>query len=64
MIKLICEGCSKVWYTANTKHNQECSDCGGNLIEDDFIFPKDIDKKGTGITSNTPLNEALRSTWI
>jgi hypothetical protein len=53
-----------VWYTANTKPNQECSDCGGNLIEDDFIFPKDIEKKGTSITSKTQLNEGMRSMWI
>jgi|GEM_PF-3568822 len=34
MIKLICSSCSSVWYTANTKLNQKCSDCGGLLIED------------------------------
>lgn len=34
MIKLICKRCGETWYTANTKPNQKCSDCGGVLVED------------------------------
>lgn len=44
MIKLICKKCGQAWYTANTRLNQKCSECGGLLVEEelDFIKSKDV----------------------
>lgn len=36
LIKLVCESCGHIWYTANTQSNQKCSACGGNLVEVDI----------------------------
>lgn len=44
VIKLICQKCNHVWYTANTRPNQKCGDCGGYLRETELIRAKDIDK--------------------
>lgn len=41
MIKLICKRCGQTWYTANTKPNQKCGECGGDLIEEDLINSND-----------------------
>lgn len=48
MIKLICQKCSHVWYTANTRPDQKCSDCGGYLREIELINAKDIEKVSEG----------------
>jgi rRNA maturation endonuclease Nob1 len=44
MIKLICEKCSHIWYTSNTKPNQKCNDCGGALSEIELIASKEIER--------------------
>jgi hypothetical protein len=44
VIKLICQKCNHVWYTANTRPNQKCGDCGGYLRETELIRAKDIEK--------------------
>jgi hypothetical protein len=44
MIKLICEKCRHIWYTANTRPNQKCSDCGGYLCQTELIDAKYIEK--------------------
>jgi hypothetical protein len=44
MIKLRCEKCGEAWYTANTRLNQKCSECGGLLVEEelDLIKSKEV----------------------
>ncbi len=61
MIKLICKKCGEVWYTANTRPNQKCSGCGGNLVEEDFIFPKDIETKKEGLVNKDDQDAAIHS---
>jgi hypothetical protein len=43
MIRLVCEKCAHIWYTSNTRINQECDACGAILIELG-IEAKDIEK--------------------
>jgi hypothetical protein len=43
MIKLICQKCCHIWYTANTSSNQKCNDCGGCLLETELISAKSIE---------------------
>jgi len=53
MIKLVCEKCDQIWYTANTNINQKCCECGEILMEVDFIGSKEIEtmsKVKDGIT--------------
>ncbi|MCM8711373.1 hypothetical protein M2651_10110 [Clostridium sp. SYSU_GA19001] len=50
MIKLVCENCGRVWYTANTEPNQKCSVCGGNLYEVDML--KKLDNEDVKKTAN------------
>ncbi|MFL0248334.1 hypothetical protein [Candidatus Clostridium stratigraminis] len=38
MIKLKCKKCGQAWYTANTRLNQKCSECGGLLVEEELNF--------------------------
>lgn len=64
MIRLICEKCSTVWYTANTRPNQKCGDCGGNLIEEDLIIPKDIEMKKESTINKDGQDAAIHFTCI
>lgn len=41
MIRLVCKKCGQVWYTANTRPNQKCASCGGDLIEKNEPEQKD-----------------------
>jgi rRNA maturation endonuclease Nob1 len=45
MIKLVCQNCSKNWYTADTSPGQKCGDCGGELKEEDMENNKGEDDK-------------------
>jgi predicted nucleic acid-binding Zn-ribbon protein len=47
MIKLICNRCGQTWYTANTRPNQKCIECGGDLNEYDIINSEAINKEDT-----------------
>lgn len=55
MIKLICQKCNHIWYTANTRPNQKCGECGGYLRETELICAKEIEK--TQVIANEKKNE-------
>lgn len=59
MIKLKCQKCGEIWYTANTRPNQECSECGGDLTSEDLITEKDIKIKGSSIIYKNEENKVL-----
>jgi hypothetical protein len=45
MIKLVCQKCFRVWYTADTRPDQLCSECGGELKEEDIVINKQMISK-------------------
>lgn len=59
LVRLICEKCGETWYTANTRPNQKCSECNGNLIQCDSIFPENVDTKKTATKKNNYEKDSL-----
>lgn len=56
MIKLICQKCNHIWYTANTTPNQKCGECGGFLKEIEMINSKEIENTSTDVNKTAKCN--------